>query len=131
IANTWERNSRINYDMFEFGFNTASKGERTALNLSYGGGFARDRTHAVNPFPILAVSLRTAGAYDYPDVINWQQEVHFSLTHQLRPGLALGISYRFEPYRLDDYYTNKLPPYSPPQPPAPLLTPLTPPYPSF
>jgi len=128
IANTYERGSRINYDMFEFGFNTASKGERTALNLTYGGGFARDRTSTVNPFPILAVSPRTAGAYNYPDVINWQQEVTFSLTHQLRPGLSMGFSYRFEPYRLDDYYTNNMQPYSAQQPAATVATALTPRY---
>jgi MtrB/PioB family decaheme-associated outer membrane protein len=128
IANTFERNSRINYDMFEFGFNTASKGERTVLHLTYGGGFARDRTHTANPFPILAVSLRTAGAYNYPDVINWQQEATFSLTHRLRPGLSLGFSYRFEPYRLDDYYTNNMQPYSAQQPAATVATALTPRY---
>ncbi|MBA2493568.1 MAG: MtrB/PioB family outer membrane beta-barrel protein [Acidobacteria bacterium] len=128
IANTFDRSSRINFDMFQFGFNTASKGERTVLNFSYGLGFANDRTTTVNPFPILAVSPRTAGAYDYPDVINRQQEINMSLTHQLRSDLAVGVIYRYEPYRLDDYYTNNLQPYSPRQPAATVASALTPRY---
>src|SRR5262249_46597834 len=117
IANTWDRDSKVKLDMFQFGINTASEGERTVLDLSYVLAFTRDRTFTGNPFPILAIAPRTAGAYNYPDVINWYQEVNFSLTHQLRPGLALGISYLFEPYRLDDYYTNSLQPYQAQLPP--------------
>ena len=56
----------------------------------------------------------TAGAYNYPDVINWQQEVNISLTHKLREGLDIGASYKFEPYRLDDYYTNNIQAYNGP-----------------
>ena len=111
IANTWLRSSRIHLDMFQFGINRASEDERTVIDLSYVLAFARDKTSTVNPFTILPVSLRTASAFNYPDVINRQQEVNISFTRQLRPGLAIGASYRFEPYRLDDYYTNNLQPY--------------------
>jgi hypothetical protein len=128
IANTYDRSSRINFDMFQVGFNTSTEGERTVVTGSYGLGFARDRTQTANPFPILAVSLRTAGAYDYPDVINRQQEVNLSITHQLQPGLDLGFSYRFEPYRLDDFYTNNLQPYSARQPAATVASVPTPRY---
>ena len=112
VANTYDRSSRIHLDTFQIGINTASKGEKTSFDLSYVLSFARDRTHTVNPFPILPISLRTAGAYNYPDVISRQQEVNLSVTRQLRPDLALGFSYLFEPYRLDDYYTNNLQPYA-------------------
>lgn len=118
IANTFDRDSKVNLDMFQFGINTASEGERTVLDMSYVLAFASDKTHAGNPFPILAISPRTATAYDYPDGFNWQQEVNFSITHQLRPGIALGISYLFEPYRLDDYYTNSLQAYQSQLPPT-------------
>ena len=115
FANTWDRSSRIKFNMFQFGINTASAGEKTVLDISYGGGFGRDITHTTNPFPpILANSPLTAGAYNYPDVINWQQEVNISLTHKLREGLDLGFTYKFEPYRLDDYYTNNIQPYAGP-----------------
>ncbi len=112
VANSWDRASRINLDMFQVGFNTSSAGERTVFDFSYGFGFAKDRTNTVNPFPILANSPRTAGVLPYPDVINRQQEVNLSLTHRLREGLDVGLSYRFEPYRLNDYYTDGLQPYS-------------------
>jgi MtrB/PioB family decaheme-associated outer membrane protein len=111
IANTYVRSSRINYDMFDLGFNTTSKDGRLALDVFYGLGFTKDRTDTVNPFTILAVSQRTAGAVDYPDVINRQQQAKVSVSYKLRPGLDVGVRYRFEPYRLDDYYTNNLQPY--------------------
>jgi len=111
INNTWLRSSSIHLDMFQFGINHASEGERTVVDLSYVLAFARDKTSTANPFTVLDVSHRTAGAINYPDVINRQQEVNFFITRRLRPGLDLGLSYRFEPYRLDDYYTNNLQPY--------------------
>jgi MtrB/PioB family decaheme-associated outer membrane protein len=115
IANTWDRSSRIHLDMLQFGINTASAGSRTVLDVSGGVGFARDKTNTVNPFIILANSPHTAGAVNYPDVINWQQEFNVSITHRLRERLDLGVRYRFEPFRLDDYYTTNLQPYSPTQ----------------
>ncbi|PYS49973.1 MAG: hypothetical protein DMF68_08515 [Acidobacteria bacterium] len=115
IANTYDRASRIHLDTFQFGVNSSTDGEKTVLDLSYVLSFARDITSTGNPFPILPISLRTAGAYNYPDVINRQQEVNLTVTHRLRPNLDLGFSYRFEPYRLDDYYTNNLQPYTGPR----------------
>ena len=38
-------------------------------------------------------------------------EANISITRQLRADLAVGINYRFEPYRVSDYYTNNLVPY--------------------
>ena len=115
IANTFDRSSRINLDTFQFGFNTSTAGEKTVVDLTYALSFARDRTQTANPFTILPISLRTAGAYNYPAVLNRQQEVTLNITHQLSPKLALGFNYRFEPYRLDDFYTNNLQSYSGPR----------------
>jgi hypothetical protein len=115
IANTYDRSSKINLDTFQVGLNTSTDGEKTVLDVSYALSFAKDRTRTVNPFPILPISLRTAGAYNYPDVINRLQEVNVNLTHQLSPKLSLGFNYRFEPYRLDDFYTNNLQPYAGPR----------------
>ncbi len=114
FANTYNRDTRTKLDLFEVGFNTSSAGEKTVLDVSYGLGFARDRTHTVNPFPILANSPLQAGAYNYPDVINWQQELNVTLTHKIKEGFDIGATYRFEPYRLDDYYANNLQPYAGP-----------------
>ena len=114
FANTYDRDTRAKLDLFEVGFNASSAGEATVLDLSYGLGFARDRTHTVNPFPILANSPLQAGAYNYPDVINWQQELSVTLSHKIKEGLDIGATYRFEPYRLDDYYLNNLQPYAGP-----------------
>jgi MtrB/PioB family decaheme-associated outer membrane protein len=128
IANSFDRSSRINFDMLQVGFNSATEGERTVVNASYGLGFARDRTDTFNPFPILSVSPRTAGAIDYPDVVARQQEANVTVTHKLRDGMELGFAYRFQPYRLDDYYTNNLQPYSFKQPAATDVSVFTPRY---
>jgi len=114
FGNTYNRDTRAKLDLFEFGFNTSTDGEKTVLDISYGLGFARDRTHTVNPFPILANSPLQAGAYNYPDVINWQQELNVTLSHKIKESLDIGATYRFEPYRLDDYYLNNLQPYAGP-----------------
>lgn len=114
IANTYDRSSKVNLDSFQVGFNTSNDTETSVLNVSYALSFVREITHTVNPFPILPISLRTAGAYNYPDVINREQEVNISFTQRLREGLDLGFNYRYEPYRLDDYYTNNLQPYAGP-----------------
>lgn len=112
IANTWDRSSRIHLDMFQVGLNSASEGEKTVFDVSYVLASSRDRTRTVNPFTILPISLRTAGAVNYPDVINRQQEFNISITHKLRPYLDIGFSYLYEPYKLDDFYTNNLQQYT-------------------
>ena len=114
FGNTYDRSTRARLDVFEIGFNASSEGEKTVLDVSYGLGFARDVTHTVNPFPILANSPLQAGAYNYPDVINRQQEANVTLSHRIREGFEIGATYRFEPYRLDDYYLNNLQPYAGP-----------------
>jgi len=114
FGNTYNRDTRAKLDLFQVGFNASSAGERIVLDISYGLGFAKDRTHTVNPFPILANSPLQAGAYNYPDVINRQQEATATLTYKLNAAFEVGGQYRYEPYRLDDYYLNNLSPYTGP-----------------
>ncbi len=112
-ANSWDRTSRSTLDTAQFGFDWAPSGEKTTVDMSYGYSFAKDQIHTFNPFPpILAISPLTAGTYDYPDTRNRFQEVLFSVTRKLRPGLDLGVQYRFESYLLDDFFLNNLQPYS-------------------
>ena len=111
IANTWDRSSESNLNNFQAGINWASNGERTTIDLTYGYSFAKDRIHTYNPYPILDISPRTAGTYNYPDTLNRFQEVRFSLSRKLRPGMELGIQYKFEAYQLDDFFLNNLQAY--------------------
>jgi len=111
IANTWDRSSRGSLDTVQPGVNWASSGEKTVINLSYGYSYAKERIHTFNPYPILSFSPRTAGTYNYPDTLNRFQEVAFSITRRLRPGLETGVQYRFESYKLDDFFLNDLQPY--------------------
>ena len=92
--------------------NWASQGEKVILDLSYGYSYSKDRIHTFNPFPILPFSLLTAGTYNYPDTRNRFQEVLLSGTRKIRPGLDVGVHYRFQAYALDDFFLNNLQPYS-------------------
>ena len=111
IANTWVRASRSTLNFVQTGVNWASNGETTAIVLSYGFSFANDRIGGFNPFTVLLNSPLTATAYNYPDTKNGSQQIYFTWTRKLRPGLDLGLEYRFEAFRLDDFYLNPLSPY--------------------
>ncbi|MBI2688448.1 MAG: MtrB/PioB family outer membrane beta-barrel protein [Acidobacteria bacterium] len=111
IANTWNRSSRSKLNYVQAGLNWASSGEKTAIDLNYGFSFARDQIHASNPYTIRADSPYTAGAYNYPDTKNGFREVFLTLTRKLRPGLEVGLQYKFNSYQLDDFYLNALQAY--------------------
>ena len=55
---------------------------------------------------------RLGTSSNYPDSKTGYQEVFFSLSRKLRPGLDLGVQYRFDGYKLDDFYFNPLQAYS-------------------
>jgi len=111
LRNTWDRSSRSSLDTVQTGYQLASKGEKVIVDLSYGYSYSKDRIHTFNPFPILQFSQFTAGTYNYPDTRNRFQEVLFSSTRKIRPGLDVGVHYRFQAYALDDFFLNNLQPY--------------------
>ena len=112
IANTWDRRNNSQLDTFQVGLNTATEGERITFDVSYVLSNATEQLRTSNPFPILANSPLTAGAYDYPDTLNRWQEFEATIARELRAGLTIGVKYRYEPYTLDDFYLNDLQPYS-------------------
>jgi MtrB/PioB family decaheme-associated outer membrane protein len=111
IANTWDRDSNSHLDVFLLGVNLATDGERWMFDGSYSISDARDVIHTFNPFPIQANSPLTAGAYNYPDTKNRYQELLASVTYRIRPGLQVGVRYRYEPYAVDDFYSNNMSAY--------------------
>ena len=112
IANTWDRRGNDTLDTLQIGVNTAVSGGRTTIDLAYVLSNAKDEIHTTNPYQILANSPLTAGAYNYPDTLNRWQEVDATIARELRPGLRVGVQYRYEPYKLDDFFLNNLQPYS-------------------
>lgn len=111
IANTWDRRGNATLDTFQVGLSTATKNERILFDVAYVLSSAQDRVSTTNPYAILPISPLTAGAYDYPDVISRWQEIDATVRRQLRPGLQVGVRYRYEPYKLDDFFLNDLQPY--------------------
>ena len=112
IANTWDRSSHSTLNSVQIGLNFATTGERWTFDASYALSDARDVIHTFNPFPIQANSPYTAGAYNDPDTRDRFQELRVSVAYQIRRGLDVGVRYRYEPYRSNDFYLDNLQPYS-------------------
>jgi MtrB/PioB family decaheme-associated outer membrane protein len=112
VANTWDRSSHSTLNSLEVGFNYATDGERWTFDGSYALSDARDIIHTFNPYPILANSSYTAGAYNYPDTTDRFQEVRVGVAYRIRKGLDVGIRYLYEPYRSNDFSLNNMQPYS-------------------
>jgi MtrB/PioB family decaheme-associated outer membrane protein len=116
IRNSWERNNRTHLDSLHIGANYATPGDGWVFDASYTLSLTKEITRTSNPFPpILANSARTATVYPYPDVIDRFQELLFSVTRKFSKALDVGFQYRYEPYRIDDFYLNDLAAYAYPQ----------------
>ncbi len=111
IANTWDRRGNDVLDTLQVGVNTTFNQGRTNLDVRYILSNDKDEIHTSNPFQILANSPLTAGTYNYPDTINRLHDVDATVTRQLRAGMEIGLQYRFERYKLDDFFLNNLQPY--------------------
>ena len=113
IRNSWERHNRTTLDSVQAGVNFATPGDGWIFDMSYALSFSREKTRTFNPFPpILDNSQRTAAVYPYPDVTDKFQELLVTVTRKFSKALEVGIHYRYEPYKVDDFYLNDLSPYA-------------------
>lgn len=113
IDNSWERHNRTTLDSLQVGVTWATPGDGWVFDASYALSFSTEKTRTFNPFPpILGNSPRTAATYPYPDVTDRFQELLLSLTRKFSKALEAGIQYRYEPYKVDDFYLNDLSPYA-------------------
>ena len=113
IRNSWERHNRTTLDSLQFGANYATPGDTWVFDVSYALSFSVEKTRTFNPFPpILDNSPRTAAVYPYPDVTDRFQELLVSVTRKFSKALEVGVQYRYEPYKVDDFYLNDLSPYA-------------------
>ena len=116
IHNSWERHNRTTLDSLQAGVNFATPGDGWVFDASYSLSFSKEKTRSFNPFPpILDNSPRTAAVYPYPDVTDRFQELLVSITRRFSKALELGVQYRYEPYKTDDFYLNDLAAYAYPQ----------------
>ena len=116
VHNSWERHNRTTLDSLQAGVNFATPGDGWVFDASYSLSFSKEKTRSFNPFPpILDNSPRTAAVYPYPDVTDRFQELLVSVTRRFSKALELGVQYRYEPYKTDDFYLNDLAAYAYPQ----------------
>lgn len=113
IRNSWERHNRTTLDALQAGVSFATPGDGWVFDASYALSFSTEKTRSFNPFPpILDNSPRTAAVYPYPDVTDRFQELLVSVTRRFSKALELGVQYRYEPYKVDDFFLNDLAPYA-------------------
>lgn len=113
IQNSWERRNKTTLDSVQVGGNYATPGDGWVFDASYALSFATEKTNTTNPFPpIVPNSPRTAVVYPYPDVTDRFQELLVSVTRRFSKSIELGVRYRYEVYRTDDFYLNDISPYA-------------------
>ena len=112
IDNSWERHARTTLDSVQAGLNFSTPGDGWIFNVTYALSFSTEKIRAFNPYPpILPNSPRTGAVYPYPDVTDRFQELIASITRRFSKALELGLQYRYEPYRTNDFYLNDLSAY--------------------
>ena len=112
IDNSWERHTRTTLDSVQAGLNYSTPGEGWIFNVTYALSFTTEKIRAFNPYPpILQNSPHTAAVYPYPDVTDRLQELIGSITRRFSKALEVGVQYRYEPYRTNDFYLNDLSAY--------------------
>ncbi|MGH9364595.1 MAG: MtrB/PioB family outer membrane beta-barrel protein [Thermoanaerobaculia bacterium] len=117
IANSWDRHGVSVLNSFQVGVNVATPGDAWVFDGSYAYSFSRESIRTTNPFgPVLSNSPNTAGVqYQYPNATNEFQELLLTVTRKIGSAMSVGVQYRYEPYKVDDFYLNNLNPFAYPQ----------------
>ena len=113
ITNSWERHNRTTLDSLQAGFNYATPGDGWVFDGSYALSFSTEKTNTFNPFNLVVPnnSPHAAAAYPYPNTTDKFQQVLVSLSRRFSKALEVGVRYRYERYRTDDFYLNDLSAY--------------------
>lgn len=112
-ANTWLRDTRDRVDSFSLGWNSGALKERLAYDFSYGFAVSKNDIRTANPFGFQPGATLNAQAFPFPRIKDRFNELRAALQFKLRENLALGLTYLFEPYRLNDFMTDILDPWIP------------------
>ncbi len=108
IRNRWIREDRNINDNFGVGLTTYLLKSRMFLDVNYAYNSGRDLMTTANLTPLAPTAVLNATAYDFPESKITFQEFSIDTNYQVRPGVAIGFRYLYEPFRFDDWQLNGL-----------------------
>jgi len=110
VANAWIRDTRDRVHSAHLGFSgTAGKFN---YQLNYEMALARMVINTVNPNAIVPTQVLNAQAFPFPDVKNQFHELRLDASYQVASRVRLGLFYRLEPYRMNDFAYDSVQPYA-------------------
>ncbi|MBI1982677.1 MAG: MtrB/PioB family outer membrane beta-barrel protein, partial [Acidobacteria bacterium] len=113
IPNTWLRDTRDLVDSLNIGYCSSVLNDRLGYDFSYGFALSNNAIHTANPFTFEPGVANSAQAYPFPEIKDRFHELRLATEIKLRENLALGLTYLFEPYRLDDFMWDIMDPWIP------------------
>ena len=113
IANTWLRDTRDRVDSVSLGYASSVLNDRLNYDFSYGVALSNNFISTANPFTFEPAVANSAQAYPFPQVKDRFNELRLATEIKLRENLTLGVTYLFEPYRLNDFMWDILDPWIP------------------
>lgn len=111
VANTWLRDTRNRVDSVMAGFYLPLREDRVTFDISYGLSQTNNFISTSNPFTFEPAVANSAQAYPWPEVTDRFQEFRVATDVKLSKNLTLGISYMFQPYKLDDFMWDIMDPW--------------------
>lgn len=108
LRNRWNRAERNINDNFGIGMTTYLAQSKWFLDVNYAYNSGKDLISTSNLTALAPNALLNGTAYAFPEAKVKFQEFSVDSNYQIRPGIALGIRYLFEPFRLDDWQVNGL-----------------------
>ncbi len=113
VSNTWLRDTRDRVDSISLGWNSTLLKDRLSYDFSYGFALSKTNINTANPIGFDPDARLNAPAFSFPEIKDRFHELRAALQFKLRENLALGLTYIFEPYRLNDFMTDILDPWIP------------------
>lgn len=113
VANTWLRDTRDRVDAFTLGYNSTVFGDRFSYDLSYSFALSNNDITTANPRVFEPDVANDAQANPFPEIKDQFHELRLATEIKLRENLTLGLTYMFEPYRLNDFMWDVLDPWIP------------------
>jgi MtrB/PioB family decaheme-associated outer membrane protein len=111
LRNRWNREDRNINDNFGIGVTTYLAQSRWFLDVNYAFNSGRNLITTANLTPLAPTALLNAAAYDFPEAKIRFHEFSIDSNYQIRPNVAIGFRYLFEPFRFDDWQLNGLDAY--------------------
>lgn len=111
LRNRWDRLTRDLVDSFGIGVTSFAINDKLFLDCHYNFSLGSERITTANPSAPLPNAVLNATAFPWPEVRTRFHELNTDVSYQIKPNVALGFRYTYQPYRLSDFAWDGLSPY--------------------